>query len=1772
MAEYTNATRLEITKEWLAASKKAVEGLSDAEKHLAPEGEYYSNVPEKECRWMRELLDRKEYGSLSALYKGRLSGLVDALVPEGRQEEFYYALDQLNQFQMTAGWYRRSLRSKSYQPFVRKSILLLWAYSRLKFYGAELSDVLSGRVAPEIYDHVRNREFNYDGILAAQLDKGETKTVEAVREILLGENNTVMLSYELIRGIVMSRHTELYELLGKFLLAARLQEGVRQAVCETMDAGRPEAFLYLFQVIEDNNLVRYSSVKRAVSTWIGIFDEKNVDRITDKLVRLMGQCLRDETFCLEQIQSNDSVAISCGLWAKGFYDAQDGVDEVIRLVRNGTKNQQMTASYFNNTLQETALQMQAAKEVILSHSDDLELAAAFMPGFMKNVQEKLQQLVTQEEERYYGVPDRKAVRPKKLEPSELFESKEEAERAYEALRSILAGIPKKELVLAPCIFPWHQVTLSRSDIAVRMCLLAWMLQREEYLDEAAKLIPVIGQGNNYGLYARLAAARVLLYRPENELRKQVLFELLHNPESYTVKTAKALADEMELTDNDYVVIEKQMKYKSGRKEMLEILMKQSPEKLCASAERLLSEKSEECRMAALDMALSLKAGHQKEFQRLLPALSGVSEPTGREKVLLKELLGEKSEAQEILSRPGYGLYQPERPWVLPETKAEERDAAKLFVYREEDCIRVMTRLDNLIEKNKEREYTTAYGREELLGNRLEKCRYDKQETMELWPFQELWTAFYEKEIGNPQLLMEVFLYQCCRAERSLYLEHLELYKKIFGTGLLKKAPFKKLPDNIHYSAQADTVVRILFREYVTDEMRIRWGLSGLENLLTVLNDNNAFYETKVRRWNGEMETEIRRTVTLPLLKLFPFWTDITGKSWGSGFALRFRLQQFYDRQKGEKTERGRLPDSYIKMYDFVKCVECGCWDKELFYKASLTWYSMGALLAPATTVEQRGILHSRQVRPGVLNNFFGDNVIQMKDGKYCFDEIRDSLPAMKLAHEIYEEVLPLVLKVELKRGEQETPFSPYISSIGIVQGIDVLIQILTALGKEPLERTYRYYGQNTGRRQVLSHLLGVSYPKPEETAADLERALKGTDITKKRLAELAMYATQWIPMVEEYLGIRGFKSGCYYFMAHTSEDMDEYITSAVAKYTPLTKEELRDGAFDVQWFFEAYENLGEENFRLLYDAAKYSSSGTAHARARKYADAALGKVTYEELTKEITAKRNKDLLMSIGLLPLPEAKEAREKEFLKRYRYIQQFKKESRQFGAQRRASEGRAAELALSNLSVNAGFTDVMRLILRMETLMTEDLDEKFRWTNLGEAEIRIFVDEEGKALLQCRKDEKLLKSVPAKYKKEKKVLQYQELVKQLKEQHSRTENMLEQAMEDQTVFEVGELWALCANPVICPILKPLAVILANEELRKADRRKSSREQEIQQSDKHPVIGFLTEGGLQNPDGSIFPVNPDDKVRITHPNDFYHAGCWQEFQKYLFDNRIRQPFKQIFRELYVKLSEELEKEESLMFASNQIQPQKTVGVLKERRWVADYEDGLQKIYYKENIVARIYAMADWFTPSDVEAPTLESVAFYDRKTMKPLTIKEIPEIVYSEVMRDVDLAVSVAHVGGVDPETSHSTVEMRRVIVQYNLELFGLSNVRLEKSHAMIRGKLGEYTVHLGSGIVHRMGGAMISLVPVHSQHRGRIFLPFVDEDPKTAEIMSKVLLFAEDWKIKEGGAMISLVPVHSQHRGRIFLPFVDEDPKTAEIMSKVLLFAEDWKIKDPGILQQIQ
>jgi hypothetical protein len=119
--------------------------------------------------------------------------------------------------------------------------------------------------------------------------------------------------------------------------------------------------------------------------------------------------------------------------------------------------------------------------------------------------------------------------------------------------------------------------------------------------------------------------------------------------------------------------------------------------------------------------------------------------------------------------------------------------------------------------------------------------------------------------------------------------------------------------------------------------------------------------------------------------------------------------------------------------------------------------------------------------------------------------------------------------------------------------------------------------------------------------------------------------------------------------------------------------------------------------------------------------------------------------------------------------------------------------------------------------------------------------------------------------------------------------------------------------------------------------------------------------------------------------------------------------------------------------------------------------------------------------------------------------------------MRDCDLVVSVAHVGGVDPEASASTTEMRSALVRETASLFGLKNVVIKDRHATIKGTLGDYSVHLGSGVVHRLPGGSVCIIPVHSQHRGRLFLPFADDDPRTAEVISKVLLLARDQDIQD-------------------------------------------------------
>lgn len=101
-----------------------------------------------------------------------------------------------------------------------------------------------------------------------------------------------------------------------------------------------------------------------------------------------------------------------------------------------------------------------------------------------------------------------------------------------------------------------------------------------------------------------------------------------------------------------------------------------------------------------------------------------------------------------------------------------------------------------------------------------------------------------------------------------------------------------------------------------------------------------------------------------------------------------------------------------------------------------------------------------------------------------------------------------------------------------------------------------------------------------------------------------------------------------------------------------------------------------------------------------------GDLKIREVTAKVKDKRDQDYLRVYGLVPL--SKTNAEKDVLSRYEYLQQFKKESREFGSMKQTSEALALRVALENLARNAGYPDPIRLTWAMESQQVQQILSK--------------------------------------------------------------------------------------------------------------------------------------------------------------------------------------------------------------------------------------------------------------------------------------------------------------------------------------------------------------------------------------------------------------------------------------------------------------------------------
>ena len=1662
----------------------------------------------------------------------KLGWLFDLAIPSREKDVVLYFADRLQEYPYSDSCGRRSFRAKGNGAYASKLAYIIRQYgaSYMNLIDEPIEKVLNRELPEEaqaFLDEHAWRGCGYTGWqVAYALDHHNSKVEKAVRRILTEENGSGMITNELVRGVLFSHRSDFHELLGKLLLAARLQEGLRQVICENADCGTKAGFLTILKVIADNNLIRFSSVKRAVGTWLGILTEesRDLERVSEKSVRLIIDCLENEDVRKECLASEDAMKIYIALWSYGLDDIDDAVQKIVDIADNGSIHQLLVAGYFAANLDLPYISNQIAKIVLKQHYDKDQVLAVWLPCFMPTRSSALWNAVRYDKDIKYKT---------------WFDSKAEIHEHYLLIKKLFAAFSGKTKTFSPCVFPWYEATIKKSDFAEILCTLAALSGDNEKIDEACELIKECNSDQRQFYFS------ALLRNPKTPIQRKTVLEGLVDRETYTRKAAYDIVSKITLSADEYRSIEDYLRFKGAdiRKYVIEFLLKQNDGELTACIERLLGSNKEEVRLGGLDMLLQLKKDANRSkitesFASVLSERAKADNLPSKEKILLESLVPaeEKTKTEEValfaaedkylpsefdaeyieLCAKTFAEYFPESK--LPELIRGKKGGFNLFgkiksaltnnVACKSSIVAAMDlmSLSKFIESHKTDSFTCSNGEAMLIGNIQYSHQFvDKDGKLPLW---ELWQEWIKtNNVTNKRLVGALVLYRAYKQKTRYSEACVDSIRTVFGTGFEYG---KELPHSaIMYMVlnhmlgclpkeelvQLASALAIWFIQCVPDDM-VMIHAPTQQKLPAQLEMAHLLAHEQlslVYGWlNCKNAADLKNTFPLAVasaercvaaFKKIPKEETKVGHSYYYVGNSRTRvLHEPYESMYGSRKPlvgvnaylfaayQGIITEA--QLFEFLLDADNLRESMETVTAVATTYYEKGKQISAHDSY--RGIRNARKVKE-FLGKDDEPNAEDMKLIEY-------------VAH-IYETVIPVVLASELSRGDSPATYTKGIHGIARVYGAKYLADILSAMGNDTLDRTAYYgWGEASDRKGSLSYLLSVCIPSDEDSVDTLRAALDGKKITTKRLIEAALFSPEWIPIIGRYLEIDSFESVCYYFMAHMNEKFDDKRKAMIARFTPLSDDELNLGAFDVNWFRSAYDSIGEKEFDLIYDAAKYISDGAKHSRARKYADATLGKFDVDETEKTVSDKRNKDLLMAYALIPLTG-----EDDICRRYLYIQRFRKESKQFGSQRVASEGKAVEMALTNLAINAGYSDTMRLTLRMETKVIDDSRALLEEQIIEGVSFKITFDENGKATLACTEDGKTLKSVPAKLKKNETVVALTDMVKTLTEQYRRTRLMLERAMEDSTTFTFGELSALSAHPVVYPMLKNLVLISGD------------------------TVGFLADNGLVNGNGTIQTLDDNAEIKIAHPFDLYSKGCWRDYQKYLFENKIAQPFRQVFRELYVKTAEEMDMFHSLRYAGNQIQPAKTVGALKSRRWVADIEDGLQKVYYKENIVAQIYALADWFSPADIEAPTLEWVCFTNRKTGEEIKIADIPDIIFSEVMRDVDLAVSVAHAGGVDPETSHSTMEMRAAILSFVLSMFRIANVNVEGHHAIVGGKLAEYSIHLGSGVVHQLGGAMIPVLPVHSQHRGKIFLPFVDDDPKTAEIISKVLLFAEDDKIKD-------------------------------------------------------
>lgn len=342
-----------------------------------------------------------------------------------------------------------------------------------------------------------------------------------------------------------------------------------------------------------------------------------------------------------------------------------------------------------------------------------------------------------------------------------------------------------------------------------------------------------------------------------------------------------------------------------------------------------------------------------------------------------------------------------------------------------------------------------------------------------------------------------------------------------------------------------------------------------------------------------------------------------------------------------------------------------------------------------------------------------------------------------------------------------------------------------------------------------------------------------------------------------------------------------------------------------------------------------------------------------------------------------------------------------------------------------------------------------------------------------------------------------------------------------------------------------------------------------------HPVIGTLArriiwnfslngarQAGIWFRDSLVdYDSNPiqglaeDTRVTIWHPHDMPTSEV-HSWRNWLENNQVRQPFKQAHREVYILTDAERQTETySNRFAAHILRQHQFSALCQARGWQYTLQGNWNGSSSPTLDLPLWDLQADFWVAtiregeSDQEIMsysgvylhiTTDQVRFSRLSADEILPLEQVPSIVISEVMRDVDLFVGVASIGN-DPNWEDggprglhrnywqnfafgelsATAQTRKALLERLIPRLKIATqCTITDKFLIVQGDLRTYKIHLGSGnILMSPNNQYLCIVPgrgATSESVNNVFLPF-EGDSTLSIILSKAFLLAEDSKISD-------------------------------------------------------